>query len=168
MCRGSFGISAFDRDVLLSLGSITHPLPTLYAIISNHLESWLAEHDAHGQPISRHVEAEFRRYLACGVLCFGFARARCSSCGHGLLVAFSCKGRGVCPSCTGRRMAQTASHLADHVIPPVPVRQWVISVPKRLRAVLADRPQAMTSLSRIFLDEIRASTTLHGSPGRSC
>ncbi len=127
---------------------------TLYSIISKHLESWLAEHDAHGQPISRHVEAEFRRYLACGLLCFGFARARCGRCGQGFLVAFSCKARGVCPSCTGRRMVQTAAHLADHVIPPVPVRQWVISVPKRLRGVLADRPQAMTTLSRIFLDEI--------------
>jgi len=51
-------------------------------------------------------------------------------------------------------MAQTAAHLADHVIPPVPMRQWVISVPKRLRGILADRPQAMTSLSRMFLDEI--------------
>jgi hypothetical protein len=38
-------------------------------------------------------------------------------------------------------MAQTAAHLADHVIPPVPVRQWVISVPKRLRCFLADRPR---------------------------
>jgi len=51
-----------------------------------------------------------------------------------------CKGRGVCPSCNGRRMAQTAAHLVDRVIPPVPVRQWVISVPKRLRCFLADRP----------------------------
>jgi hypothetical protein len=51
-------------------------------------------------------------------------------------------------------MAQTAAHLADRVIPPVPVRQWVISVPKRLRGVLADRPAAVTALTRIFLDEI--------------
>jgi len=51
-------------------------------------------------------------------------------------------------------MAQTAAHLADRVIPPVPVRQWVISVPKRLRGVLADRPVAVTALTRIFLDEI--------------
>ena len=118
------------------------------------LESWLAEHEQRGRPIRRHVEEEFRRYLTCGLLCFGFARAKCSSCGHGFLVAFSCKGRGVCPSCTGRRMAQTAAHLADHVIPPVPMRQWVISVPKRLRGILADRPQAVTTLSRIFLEEI--------------
>ena len=52
------------------------------------------------------------------------------------------------------REAQTAAHLADHVIPPLPVRQWVISVPKRLRGMLADRPAAVAALTRIFLDEI--------------
>jgi len=31
-----------------------------------------------------------------------------------------------------------------HVIPPVPVRQWVISAPKRLRGFLADRPDGRT------------------------
>ena len=51
-------------------------------------------------------------------------------------------------------MAQTAAHLADHVIPPVPVRQWVISVPKRLRGFLAERPQAVAVLTRIVLVEI--------------
>ena len=70
------------------------------------------------------------------------------------VVAFSCKGRGVCPSSSGRHMAQTAAHLVDHVIPPVPVRQWVISVPKRLRGFLADRPHAIAALTKIFLDEI--------------
>ena len=76
--------------------------------------------------------------------------------GHGwpALPMASCKGRGVCPSCNGRHMAQTAAHLADHVIPPVPVRQWVISVPKRLRGFLADRPPAIAALTKIFLDEI--------------
>jgi hypothetical protein len=51
-------------------------------------------------------------------------------------------------------MAQTAAHLVDRVIPPVPVRQWVISVPKRLRGFLADRPPAVAALTKIFLDEI--------------
>ncbi|WP_374348959.1 transposase zinc-binding domain-containing protein, partial [Phenylobacterium sp.] len=41
----------------------------------------------------------------------GFARARCGDCGHDYFVAFSCKGRGVCPSCTTRRMVETAAHL---------------------------------------------------------
>ena len=76
--------------------------------------------------------------------------------GHGwpALPVDSRKGRGVCPSCNGRRMAQAAAHLVDRVIPPVPVRQWVISVPKRLRCFLADRPSAVAALTRIFIGEI--------------
>jgi hypothetical protein len=104
--------------------------------------------------VPAYVEDELRGYLACGLLCFGFARAVCMTCRTGFVVAFSCKGRGVCPSCNGRHMAQTAAHLADHVIPPVPVRQWVISVPKRLRGFLAARPPAVAALTKIFLDEI--------------
>ena len=36
----------------------------------------------------------------------------------------------------GRRMADTALHLIDKVIPEVPVRQWVCSLPWRLRVLL--------------------------------
>ena len=53
-----------------------------------------------------------------------------------------------------RIRSQTAAHLVDRVIPPVPVRQWVISVPKRLRGFLADRPAAVAALTRIFIEEI--------------
>jgi len=61
-------------------------------------------------------------------------------------------------------MAQTAAHLVDRVIPPVPVRQWVISVPKRLRCFLADRPSAVAALTRIFIEEIeRLLCTAAGS-----
>ena len=41
-----------------------------------------------------------------------------------------------CPSWNAKRTAETAAHLVDHVIPHVPVRQWVLSVPKRLRPFL--------------------------------
>ena len=34
-------------------------------------------------------------------------------------------------------MAERAAHLVDHVLPDVPVRQWVLSVPYRLRYLLA-------------------------------
>ena len=50
-------------------------------------------------------------YLDCGILARGFARVRCGQCGHDFLIAFSCKGRGVCPSCNARRMVATAAHL---------------------------------------------------------
>jgi hypothetical protein len=115
---------------------------------------WLAWREAAVRPMPGYVEDELRGYLACGLLCFGFARAVCMTCRTGFVVAFSCKGRGVCPSCNGCHMAQTVAHLADHVIPPVPVRQWVISVPKRLRGMLADRPRAVAALTKLFLDEI--------------
>lgn len=68
------------------------------------------------------------------------ARSRCASCGRGFVVAFSCKGGGVCSSCNCARMGQTSAHLVDRFNPPVPVRQRVISVPKRLRRFFADRP----------------------------
>jgi hypothetical protein len=126
----------------------------LHKIVSEHLESWLAWRESAERPVPGYVEEELRGYLECGILCFGFARALCTGCGQGFVVAFSCKGRGLCPSCNGGHMAQTAAHLVDHVMPPAPVRQWVISVPKRLRGMLADRPAAVAALTKIFLDEI--------------
>ena len=54
--------------------------------------------------LPRFVVGEFERYLACGVLANGFARVRRTTCGDEFLVAFFCKGRGFCPSCTSRRM----------------------------------------------------------------
>ncbi len=46
---------------------------------------------------------------------------RCDECGHDYFVAYSCKGRGVCPSCNTRRMVETAAHLTDHVVPRLPL-----------------------------------------------
>jgi hypothetical protein len=69
------------------------------------------------------VEDDFRAYLRCGILAHGFARVRCDACAAERLVAFSCKGRGVCPSCNARRMVEVAAHLTDHVLPPLPVRR---------------------------------------------
>lgn len=117
-------------------------------------------------PPPAHVEREFRRYLECGILGHGLARARCAECGHDYLIAYSCKDRGVCPSCpTGipfghntRRMVETAAHLADHVMPRLPVRQWVLSVPKRLRCYLQSDPAVPTLALHIFLSAMERGT----------
>ena len=69
------------------------------------------------------MRRELIRYLACGVQAFGFVRVHCSRCGRDDLVAFACKGRGLCPPCCSRRMTDTAAHLVDDVLPRVPVRQ---------------------------------------------
>jgi hypothetical protein len=102
------------------------------------------------------VEREFRRYRECGILASGFARARCAECGHDFLVALSCKGRGLCSSCNARRMAETAAHLVDHVFPLLPVRHWVLSVPKRLRWYLEREPRAASAVLHLFLRVIEA------------
>jgi hypothetical protein len=80
----------------------------LYQVVQHNLESWLAqlrETDPDNDPIPWYVERDYRRYLDCGLLCCGFARARCQACGHDFLLAFCCSTRGVCPSCTTRHMA---------------------------------------------------------------
>jgi len=46
-------------------------------------------------------------------------------------------------------MAQTAAHLVDHVIPHVPVRQWVLSLPFPLRLLLAAQPKLMTPVLKV-------------------
>ena len=40
-------------------------------------------------------------------------------------------------------MIETSAHLVDHVIPDVPVRQWVLSFPWPLRLLFANRPDAL-------------------------
>jgi len=111
----------------------------LYHVIADHLETFLAslhdDPDATGLPA--YVEREFYAYLQCGILAHGFLRLGCDTCPKELLLPFSCKRRGFCPSCAARRMAQTAAHLVVHVLPWVPTRQWVVSVPVPLRYWMA-------------------------------
>jgi hypothetical protein len=111
----------------------------LQHVVRTHLERFLAETAAatDGAGVPRFIEREFREFLGCGSLSRGFARVRCGDCAFERLVPFSCKGRGFCPSCGGRRMAEQAAHLVDGVLPSVPVRQWVLTVPHRLRYRLA-------------------------------
>ena len=111
----------------------------LYETVRAHWNTLLAEvaQRTDGGSLPGFVIAEFERYLSCGILANGFARVHCDACGKDLLVAFSCRGRGFCPSCTTRRMQGTAIHLVDRVIPWVPVRQWVLSLPRWARFLLA-------------------------------
>ena len=129
----------------------------LYAVVRDHLETFLAHaRETYEAPLPRYVEQELRGYLRCGVFAHGFVRAHCDQCGHDLLVAFSCKARAVCPSCAGRRMANVAAHLVDRVLPAVPVRQWVLSLPFELRALAAFRAGVLSALGRVFIEAVCA------------
>jgi len=110
---------------------------------------------------SSYVRQAFRKYLECGIFAHGFARAWCDDCGHDYFVAYSCKGRGVCPSRNTRRMVEMAAHLCDHVFPRLPVRQWVLSVPKRLRYYMQCDGAVLNMVLRIFLRVIAQSLQDH-------
>jgi hypothetical protein len=84
----------------------------LYRGVQEPLETYLARARAgyrDADPVPGFVERDFRRYLACGILAQGFARARGSECGHEVLIAFSCQGRGVCPCGNARRRVRERS-----------------------------------------------------------
>ncbi len=91
----------------------------LYKVVADHLETFLAaldaDPDAKGLPA--YVQREFYDYLQCGILAHGFLRLGCDTCQKELLLPFSCKRRGFCPSCAGRRTAQTAARLVECVSP---------------------------------------------------
>ena len=61
-------------------------------------------------------------------------------------------------------MAQTAECLCDQVLPRLPVRQWVLSVPKRLRCFMQRDGATPNMVLRIFLRVIAQSLQAHG-PG---
>ncbi len=74
-----------------------------------HAAEFLQRLEDEGEEVPAHVRGELLRFLDWGVLGNGFVRVWCERCKDDLLVAFSCKGRGICPSCGGRRMADTAA-----------------------------------------------------------
>jgi hypothetical protein len=129
----------------------------VYGIVSANLETYLALQSAKSRPVPFFVEHELRAFLDCGVLANGFLRVHCDQCGKDRVVAFSCKGRSVCSSCCGRRLADTAAHLVDRVLPMVPVRQWVLSLPFALRYRLAYDSRLVRGILHIFIQTVFSS-----------
>ncbi len=127
----------------------------LYGVVQTHLESLLREADERyefGYPA--HIEKTYRAFLECGLLQYGFARVVCQACGKENLLAFSCKRRGVCPSCEGRRMAEVAAHLVDRVLPGARYRQWTVSVPYEYRLPMAADPSVLSDVLRRCIAEV--------------
>ena len=102
------------------------------------------------------IEKAVEKYLKCGVLRHGFVRAACQSCHESIVVAFSCKARGICNSCDGRRMTEVAAHWVDEVIPAVPVRQFVLTFPWDLRYLLAWNAPLRTAVLTAFQRALEA------------
>jgi hypothetical protein len=124
----------------------------LSTVIADPLETFLAacEADPAAQGLPAYVQRALYDYWQCGLLAHGCLRLGRDTCQQELLLPFSCKRRGFCPSCAGRRMAQTAAHLVECVIPWVPTRHWVVSVPIPLRYWTASAKDLMAKVHTII------------------
>ena len=130
------------------------PLETvLYRVVNDNLKPFLesVETDPERAGLPDYVKREFESYLNCGCYESGITKVRCqeNACKADYWVPTSCKGRGFCTSCGGRRMNVVAINLSERVIPWVPTRQWVISMPFALRSWMAADAKLSTAVHRV-------------------
>jgi len=128
----------------------------LYQVLDQNIQEFFdtVAQDPDHKALPDFIMHEFDKFLKCGVLSEGFVRLKCDECTHSIIVPFSCKCRGFCPSCAGRRMSERSFHLADNVIPFVPTRHWVLSVPFELRYWMASDDDLLKEVNKILCDEI--------------
>jgi hypothetical protein len=112
---------------------------TLYRLVYHYREqfeySWEELFSERYGILRDEVLRAYDRYLDCGILKHGCALACCENehCNHSMLIAFSCKRRGICPSCQAKRGVLFAENLHENVLLCHPHRHLVFSLPKRLR-----------------------------------
>ena len=128
----------------------------MYGLVAEHWPPFVERAEAHGG-LPKFVVDEFDAYLRCGILDHGFVQLACRGCGQEMVVAFSCKRRGFCPSCLGRRMSDIAAHLVDEVLPEVPTRQWVCTLPWRLRYAMGYDRKLCADVLGAFIAALKRS-----------
>ncbi len=124
-------ISSAVQWPAVMLRRATFPGPTqdsdALALVREHWPAFRERLEERAGSLPRFVRDELEGFITCGDFEHGFLLAQCRRCGDSLRVPFACKSRDICPSCMGRRMAETAALLVEHRLPAVPWRQWVLS-----------------------------------------
>ena len=137
----------------------------LFRLLDSHYEEFRNVYDERfskrygfWRPVTDEV---VEKYLQCGDPHYGFARIHCKECGAEYLIAFSCKCRGFCPSCSKRKSLDLAIFLEEELFRSVPHRHWVWSVPKMLRLHFLYHRKLLPKLCRcawesltMFLQEV--------------
>jgi hypothetical protein len=100
------------------------------------------------------IRSSIDKFLKCGDLKEGFARVRCPDCKTEFFVAFSCRQRACCPSCDQKRALLLAHRLKNEVLADVPHRQWVFTIPKRLRVYFRYDRSLLGKLCRAAYDTV--------------
>jgi len=131
----------------------------LYRLVEDHFDElervWDERYEReHGfwRPVVRHVVEQF---LDCGDLRCGFARLWCPTCRKDLLLPYSCRRRCFCPSCHQKRTLLFAEHVDQEVLGDLPVRQYVVTIPKMLRLCFKYDRKLLGLLSRCFYASVK-------------
>jgi hypothetical protein len=131
----------------------------LYRLVEDHFDTLAQVHEEQFQRRFGRLRHAARRavekYLDCGILDQGFARVRCEGCHAEFLVAFSCKARILCPSCHAKRLEVWADWLEHELLYAVPHRQFVFTVPKRLRPFFLHDRKLLGVLCRVAYRTLR-------------
>ena len=126
----------------------------LYRVIQDNLDDFMAQMADNDRTVPEFVQREFYEFMRCGRVEHGFVRVVCDSCRDEQVIGLSCKGRGWCPSCAGRRMAERAAFLVDHVLPRTSYRQWVLSLSFQIRYILAYNAELCAKVLGLFVRQI--------------
>ena len=137
---------------------------SLYQLVDNHYESvkglWEERFERRYGFWRGYWDTAVASYLDCGLFESGFARVVCPRCRFEFLVAFSCKGRGLCPSCGAKRAALFSELLQSKILADVPHAQWVFSVPKMLRPYFLFHRELLGELARLAYETVREMMTV--------
>jgi len=145
-----------------------------FALVRDHFDAFERVYDERFQPKYGYwrpvIRSAIDKFLKCGDLREGFARVRCPDCGKEFFVAFSCRQRCCCPSCDQKRALLLGMRLAEEVLAPVSHRQWVLTMPKRLRIFFRYDRRLLGKLCRLAYETIRdglrqACGVREGEPG---
>jgi len=140
----------------------------LYRVVSSLHEElervWTERYQESYGVLRKEVKSNLESYLNCGLLDHGAARVYCDGCRHSYLVAFSCKGRNLCPSCAAKRAVKFAEHLYDEILSPSKHRHIGCGIPKRLRPFFRYDRKLLSVLCRAAWLAIKENLA-EGSPG---
>ncbi len=136
----------------------------LYQVVRDHFDEFEAKYAERYEKRYGYwrsiIRASIDKFLKCGDLRFGFARVRCPDCKAEYHVAYSCRQRGACPSCDQKRALMLALRLNTEIFADVPHRQWVFTMPRRLRVYFRFDRSLLGKLCRAAYETLREVVAL--------
>lgn len=109
----------------------------------------LTQYQAYAGP-SQNIIDRLEQFAGCADWSKGVARIRCEDCGHSYFRPFSCKVFHLCPSCDQKRTLLYAEYLAEDLLPDLPHRQFVFTIPKILRPYFKSDKRLFGEVSRLI------------------